>query len=129
MMGGPGGPGGAVGQNLPEFSSAIRWIYNKGGNKKIRLEFVINEDGRINQISVAAPIEVKFNGARTSRGIMLGSAYNQVLTQYGFPEKTRIILPEFRFTEAYYTRDYHAAFAFDNNFQQRVVRITIALAD
>jgi hypothetical protein len=126
MEGAEGGFGGAAaGQAMPEYSNAILWIYDR---KPTRLEFLINEDGRIAQISVAAPSGKTFPGARTSRGVTLGSSFGQVMAAYGNPERHRM-LPGFRFYEAYYTKNHHAAFTFDTKKNMKVVRITIALAD
>lgn len=139
-LGGPGMPGGEGGevpgaaqQQLPEFSTAVLWIYKrddmKGGKGTIRLEFLINEDGRVAQIAVAAPAGKTYPGVRTSKGIALNTSYQRVLEAYGFPEKTRL-LPGFRFMEAYYTKNHHAAFTFDmQKPNMPCVRITIALAD
>lgn len=129
-----GGGEGDTGAAGPEVSSALLWVYKKPGN--VRLEFLINEDGRVAQISVAAP----FKGApltipsrkgpvrvQTSHGIRLGSGYQAVLANYGFPERTRVAG---RFDESYYTRNYHAAFSYDSQSPgHQVVRITITLAD
>ena len=104
---------------------------------RVRLEFLINEDGRVAQISVAAPIKSvpttipSLHGpvaVKTSRGIRLGSGYATVVSRYGFPERTRKI-PGGRFDESYYTRNYHCAFTEDSLAGNRVVRITITLAD
>jgi hypothetical protein len=141
-VGGPGadrpgaaGPGGAPGfgaaggTGQPEYSTALLYIYKRPGN--VRLEFLANEDGRIAQISVAAPTNktknVIFAGAKTSRGITLGSTFVQVSQAYGYPERNRM-LPGFRFYEAYYTKKNHCAFTFDQQ-TMKVARITIALAD
>ena len=125
----PGAPGGQQGAGQsPEFSSAIMWIYKKG---RVRMDFLMNEDGRVAQISCSAPLGTRYPYAKTRKGITLGSTYASVIQKYGFPEKTRI-LPgyNYRFTEAYYTKGYHAAFTFDNHqAKNQVVRITVALAD
>jgi hypothetical protein len=137
MMGGAeaGGAGGPETPNGPEYSSALMWIYHKPNN--VRLEFLINEDGRVAQISVAAPIKNATTtvpsvrgpvAVKTSRGIRLGSGYATVVSRYGFPERTRKI-PGGRFDESYYTRNYHCAFTGDDLSGNRVVRITITLAD
>ncbi len=128
---GAGLPG--AGQQLPEFSTAVLWIYKrndvKGGKDTVRLEFLINEDGRVAQIAVAAPAGKSYPGVKTSKGVALNSSYQKVLEAYGFPEKTRL-LPGFRFMEAYYTKNYHAAFTFDmQKPNMPCVRLTIALAD
>ena len=65
---------------------------------------------------------------KTSRGIRLGSNYAAVVSKYGFPERTRKI-PGGRFDESYYTRNYHCAFTEDTLGANRVVRITVTLAD
>jgi hypothetical protein len=120
----PGGAGGGV--NMPEYSNAILWIYKRPQN--VRLEFLINEDGRVAQISAAAPAGTPYTGARTAKGVTLGSSLNRVMAAYGYPERHRM-LPGNRFYEAYYTRNHHAAFTFDTEKNFQCVRITIALAD
>jgi hypothetical protein len=136
-MPGPGGMMGAPGGSStgPETSSALLWIYNKGTT---RLEFLINEDGKVAQISVAAPaknlvktVTTKMGkpvAVKTARGVTLGSGYNSVVERYGFPERTRLIMGG-RFDESYFTKDYHAAFTVDALKDRKVVRITITLAD
>jgi len=125
---GLGGPG-ALGGGGPEYSSAVLWIYKRPN--QIRYEFLINEDGRVAQISVAAPHDKRPPAAvraATSKAITIGSPYSNVLAAYGYPERTRL-LPGMRFNEAYYSKNYHAAFTFDMLKKMKVVRITIALAD
>jgi hypothetical protein len=129
-FGSPGAtPGGAA--NIPEYSTAILWIYERPND--VRLEFLINEDGRVAQISAAAPAGRQYPGAQTARGVRLGSDFVRVMEAYGNPEKHRL-LPGLRFYETYFTKNYHAAFTFDTNPRDprdgmKVVRITIALAD
>lgn len=130
MPGAPGAPGsdaGAGGQQLPEYSNAILWIY-ADSKTNVRKEFLINEDGRVAQISVAAPAGKVVPRSATARGISLNSDFGRVMEQYGNPERHRM-LPGFRFYEAYYSKNYHAAFTFDTSNKMKVVRITIALAD
>lgn len=141
-MGGPGmgmGPGGegmgmgmqgTGGANLPEYSNALLLIYKNRPIKNGRMEFLINEDGQVAQISLAAPAGTTYNGpgGRTARRIGLASTFQQVVDAYGYPERHRL-LPGFRFYEAYYSKNYHAAFTFDTQKGMKVVRITIALAD
>ena len=135
--GGPGAPGafgapGAGGPAMPEYSNAILWIYKLKNDA--RLEFLINEDGRIAQISLAAPADKSTTvskglaGAKTSKNISLGSNLTRVMDAYGYPERHRI-LPGLRFYEVYYSKNYHAAFTFDTQKSMRCVRITIARAD
>jgi hypothetical protein len=129
--GAPGLGGAAGGQNLPEYSNAILWIYELAND--VRLEFLINEDGRVAQISVAAPAGKTFPGAKTTRGITLGTDFTKVIEAYGNPERHRL-LPGLRFYETYFTKNYHAAFTFDTNpknkkDEMKVVRITIALSE
>jgi hypothetical protein len=137
MMGGPGGGmgaelggGAAGGANMPAESTAVLWIYRRP-NSSTRYEFLINEDGRVAQISLAAPIDktpAVVPGGVTRRGIKIGSNYRQVLETYGMPERTRF-QAGYQFMEAYYSKDYHAAFTFDTRKDMKVVRITIALKD
>jgi hypothetical protein len=121
MEGGFGG-----GAQMPEYSTAVLWIYKKP--KGARYEFLINEDGRVAQISVAAPAGISIANAKTRRGVALGTQLPRVIGAYGTPERNRL-LPGYRFYEAYYTKNYHAAFTMDTQKKMRVVRITIALAD
>jgi len=120
-----GGMGMGSTQQLPEYSSAILWIYRRTDS---RLEFLINEDGRVAQISVASPANAPYRGAFTSKGVQLGSSFATVMERYGQPERWRA-LPGLRFYEAYYTKNYHTAFTFDTKKSMKVVRVTIALAD
>ncbi len=95
---------------------------------------MVNEDGRVAQISVAAPAaktaiaNKTISGAVTSKRVRLGTPYQQVLSTYGTPERHRL-LPGFRFMEAYFSKNYHSAFTFDTQQGLKCVRITIALAD
>ncbi|MBI3909616.1 MAG: hypothetical protein HY320_01625 [Armatimonadetes bacterium] len=127
QRGGAGLFGGQPQENMPAVSSALLWRYNKAGD--VRLEFLVNEDGRVAQISVAAPPGKAFPQARTSKGVSLGSSYMQVLNAYGFPEQTKMLAGG-RYQEAWYSKDYRVAFTLENIAgSQRVVRITIALQD
>lgn len=123
----PGAPG-AAGATGPEYSNAILWIYKRPNG--VRLEFLINEDGRVAQISVAAPAGKTFPNSKTARNVALGSTLNKVMESYGYPERHRM-LPGLRFYEVYYTKNHHAAFTLDTTDKtgMKVVRITIALAD
>lgn len=123
----PGAPGGTGQASGPEYSNAILWIYKR---KDVRLEFLINEDGKVAQISVAAPSGKTYPNSKTSRNVSLGSTLNRVMEAYGYPERHRM-LPGLRFYEVYYTKNNHAAFTLDTSDKKgmKVVRITIALAD
>jgi hypothetical protein len=150
---GPGGPAFGSSPTGPEYSQALLWLYRRAGG--VRLEFLMNEDGRVAQISVAAPVKAVLSAAsraagkkgraaggripavtslrglipvRTSKRITLGSSYADLLDAYGFPEKTRRLAGA-RFEEAYYTKNYHCAFTVDALAGRRVVRITVTLAD
>jgi hypothetical protein len=135
-MGGMGGAmggamGGSAATNMPEYSTATLWIYKRPND--VRLEFLINEDGRVAQISAAAPANqaakaAAIAGARTARGVTLGTPFSRVTDSYGYPERFRM-LPGLRFYETYFTKNYHAAFTFDTLKNMKCVRITIALAD
>lgn len=124
----PGAPGATGAATGPEYSNAILWIYKRPNG--VRLEFLINEDGRVAQISVAAPAGKTFPNSKTSRNVALGSTLNKVMESYGYPERHRM-LPGLRFYEVYYTKNHHAAFTLDTTDKtgMKVVRITIALAD
>jgi hypothetical protein len=132
--GGPGGFGASGGgAAMPEYSTAILWVYDLPGN--VRAEFLINEDGRVAQISVAAPAGKTYGGSQTARGVGLGSNFTRVMEAYGNPERHRL-LPGLRFYEVYYTKNYHCAFTFDTQPSKKaaqaamtVVRTTIALSD
>jgi hypothetical protein len=112
------GPGGAGGFQVTGAANGIEWIYNRPNG--VTLAFIINEDGRLAQISVSGR---SFAAARTSKGVSLGAPYNRVLALYGFPQQH---LVGGYFVEAFYTKNHHAAFTFVNS---KLVRITIALAD
>jgi hypothetical protein len=118
--GDPGGAGaGAGGLTVTGVGNGAEWIYNRPGG--VTLAFIINEDGRVAQISVSS--SKPYPAARTSRGVGLGADYSRVLMKYGYPERQ---LVGGYFVEAYYPKNHHAAFTF---VQGKLVRITIALAD
>jgi len=141
VAGGSGGPGGMPGYGGPAggkggpglmdnsestqnpnaitgVSNGAEWIYKRP--KGVTMSFVINEDGRVAQISVSGKT---FAAARTARGVSLGNEYRRVLGTYGWPAR-QMVGPYY--VEAYYTKNHHAAFTFVDG---KLVRITIALAD
>ncbi len=63
----------------------VKWIYRFIANKNLRtLEFIINPDGRVTQISAFGS---DWPTVKTAKGITLGvSTYKNVLAKYGFPE-------------------------------------------
>jgi hypothetical protein len=109
----------AVAGQIQGVGNGAEWIYNRPGGTT--LAFIVNEDGRVAQISVSSG--KPFPAARTSRGVTLGMDYKHVLSTYGWPP-TQLIGGYY--TEAYYTKNHHAAFTF---VKGKLVRITIALAD
>jgi hypothetical protein len=112
----PGGPGSAP---VTGWGNGAEWIYNRPGG--LTMSFIINEDGRVAQISVSSS---KPNPAvHTAKGIGIGADYKRVLMAYGFPPQELI---GGYYVEAYYTKNYHASFTF---VKGKLVRITIALAD
>jgi hypothetical protein len=115
---GYGDPGSTSGIQITGVGNGIEWIYNRPNG--VTLAFIINEDGRVAQISVSGR---SFASARTAKGVSLGAPYNRVLALYGFPQQH---LVGGYFVEAYYTKNHHASFTFVNG---KLVRITIALAD
>jgi hypothetical protein len=120
--GGPGGYGGdqSAGQGqLSTVGNGAEWIYNRPGGSVFA--FIINEDGRVAQISVSSAKPLA--AVRTSKGVGIGADYKRVLLAYGFPPQE---LVGGYFVEAYYTKNHHAAFTF---VKGKLVRITIALAD
>jgi hypothetical protein len=117
--GGYGDPGAAGGGGLTGVGNGAEWIYNRPGG--VTLAFIINEDGRVAQISVSS--SKPYPAARTSRGIGLGADYSKVLMKYGYPERQ---LVGGYFVEVYYPKNHHAAFTF---VRGKLVRTTIALAD
>lgn len=121
--GGYGDPGaagaGAGGLTVTGVGNGAEWIYNRPGG--VTLAFIINEDGRVAQISVSS--SKPYPAARTSKGVGIGANYSRVLMKYGYPERQ---LVGGYFVEAYYPKNHHAAFTF---VQGKLVRITIALAD
>jgi hypothetical protein len=118
-----GGYGGDTGMQggggLTGVGNGAEWIYNRPGGTT--LAFIINEDGRVAQISVSSG--KAFPAARTAKGITLGAGYNTVLMKYGYPQSQ---LVGGYFVETYYQKNHHAAFTF---VKGKLVRITIALAD
>jgi hypothetical protein len=142
MPGGPGGFGGdpnagfggqAGGQTV---GNAVLWVYRRPGG--VLMEFLINEDGLVAQISISG---LKGPG-RTAKGVGLGTDFKTVLTRYGSPEQYLIstvnaagvqnvnpaaaVKAGGQVTQVYYPKRHHAAFTFLNN---RIVRITVALAE
>jgi hypothetical protein len=121
--GGPGGYGADPNQpgagGLTGVGNGAEWIYRRPGG--VNLAFIINEDGRVAQISVSSA--KPWGSARTSKGVTLGAGYNSVLMKYGYPQSQ---LVGNYFVETYYTKNHHAAFTF---VRGKLVRITIALAD
>ena len=124
-VGGPGMPGaseipqGPGGVQVQGVGNGAEWIYNRPGG--VTLAFIINEDGRVAQISVSS--SKAFPAARTSRGVTIGTDYKRVLTAYGWPQTE---LMGGYYVETYYTKNHHASFTF---VKGKLVRITIALAD
>jgi hypothetical protein len=141
--GGFGGFGGASGgfgggTQQPSVGNAALWTYRRQGG--VTLEFLINEDGLVAEISLSG----RTFPASTGRGIHLGSGYSQLLTTYGFPDSHRILsinqtgvqptaMPYSsvvksggQATQVTYTTKHNVAFTLLNN---QVVRMTVALAE
>ena len=120
----PGGPGGGYGdtgqgvQTVTGVSNGAEWLYKRPNG--VVMSFIINEDGRVAQISVSGR---QYSAARTAKGLTLGNDYKRVLGAYGWPGR-QLVGPYY--VEAYYTKNHHAAFTFVDG---KLVRITIALAD
>lgn len=117
--GDPNAAGGQGGLTSTGVGNGAEWIYNRPGG--VALAFIINEDGRVAQISVSS--SKPYPTARTSKGVGIGADYSRVLMKYGYPERQ---LVGGYFVEAYYPKNHHAAFTF---VRGKLVRITIALAD
>jgi len=134
-----GAAGGMGGQNQqPSVGNAALWTYRRQGG--VTMEFLINEDGLVAEISLSG----RTYGASTGKGIHLGSGYSQLLTIYGFPDSHRIIsigqsgvqpaaMPYSsvvksggQVTQITYSSKQNVAFTLLNN---RVVRMTVALAE
>lgn len=81
----PGSSTGALPVITRKGPPEVRWIYRIAANKTLKtLEFIINPDGRIMQISAFAS---DWPTMKTSKGIAIGaSTYKDVLAKYGFPE-------------------------------------------
>jgi hypothetical protein len=136
--GGFGGAGGVGGQTQPSVGNAALWTYRRQGG--VTMEFLINEDGLVAEISVSG----RTFPASTGRGIHLGSGYSQLLTIYGFPDSHRILsvtqtgvqpaaMPYSsvvksggQATQVTYSSKHNVAFTLLNN---QVVRMTVALAE
>jgi hypothetical protein len=99
--------------------NGAEWIYNRPGG--VTMAYVINEDGRVAQISVSSA--KPFPAARTALGVSLGADFKRVLAAYGWPPFQYV---GGSLVEAYYTKNHHASFTF---VKGKLVRITIALAD
>jgi len=148
----PGGPGGGPGgfpagggfggggQGGSTTGNAAIWTYNKQGG--VTLEFLINEDGLVAQISVSG--SGKGFNTSTSKGIHLGSGYTQLLNTYGFPDRhlimsvgqtgvqqaampySSVVKSGGQATQLIYTSKHNVSFILLN---QKVVRMTVALAE
>jgi hypothetical protein len=100
---------------IPAPNESILRYVKPGG---VRIDFTVDKDGRVVQITVAG---LKSN-AKTSRGIILGSSYTQVLNKYGYPESQtnknmgKVLLAD-------YNQKFHVAFQF---IGMKVVSITVA---
>jgi hypothetical protein len=122
--GAPGGPGfgdnsGAGGTPGVLVGNGAEWIYTRPGG--VTMAYVINEDGRVAQISVSSA--KPYPAARTALGVTLGTDFKRVLSAYGWPPFQYV---GGYLVEAYYTKNHHASFTF---VKGKLVRITIALAD
>lgn len=138
-----GGFGGAAGgfggqQQQPSVGNAAMWTYRRQGG--VTMEFLINEDGLVAEISVSG----RSFGTSTGKGIRLGSGYSALLNTYGFPDSHRIIsiaqsgvqpaaMPYSsvvrsggQVTQVTYSSKHNVAFTLLNN---QVVRMTVALAE
>jgi hypothetical protein len=137
-FGGPASGFGGQNQQQPSQGNAAMWTYRRQGG--VTMEFLINEDGLVAQISVSG----RTYPTSTSKGIRLGSGYSQVLTKYGFPDSHRIMalgqsgvqqaaMPYSsvvksggQVQQVTYSSKHNAAFTLLNN---KVVRMTVALAE
>jgi hypothetical protein len=135
-----GGFSGGGGQGGSTTGNAAVWTYNKQGG--VTLEFLINEDGLVAQISVSG--SGKGFNTSTSKGIQLGSGYTKLLNTYGFPDRhlimsvgqtgvqqaampySAVVKSGGQATQLTYTSKHNVSFILLN---QKVVRMTVALAE
>ncbi|HEX2999187.1 MAG TPA: hypothetical protein VHR86_02990 [Armatimonadota bacterium] len=94
MPGMPGAEGGMGGQAQPAAPQTVNWIYERL-NQGVVYIFGYDEEGRVIAITVGDGYSDSVNrggsrrpyaGARTSRGIGLGSTFREVIKAYGYPE-------------------------------------------
>lgn len=102
----------------PRIGPEVTWIYRFPNNRS--LEFIVSGDGHIIQI---AAFGIGWDEIRTSKGIVLGSTYKDLIFKYGFPE-TQTINGN-NMVIGYPTRD-RVVFSL---VAKTVVGITIALVD
>ncbi|MBC7238228.1 MAG: hypothetical protein H5T69_20490 [Chloroflexi bacterium] len=133
-MGGPVGPQGGV-FPLPGISGAgmpgaaaqgitvspdkMLWIYRLKGGITLRVTLA-QADGRVVEVTVSGN---KWEKARTSKGITLGSSYTDVLKAYGWPEETSESEGNIF---CRYDQTYHVVFGIRSS-NKKVVSITISL--
>ncbi|NLC56944.1 MAG: hypothetical protein GX774_08925 [Armatimonadetes bacterium] len=139
MGGGPGmmGPGmrpgggmmGGAGPQAQAAVPAITWVYERA-SQGVTYAFGFSEDGRITLVSIGddkpystckGGKQPPFAGAKTSKGIRLGSTFKSVILAYGFPEQTEILGDE---VLCKYFDRHGVAFTFRQEFM-RVSSITI----
>ncbi len=95
----------------------VTWTYDLANGTT--LEFIVSESGRVIQITVGG--DQPYAGSKTSKGIVLGSYYKDVIFKYGYPERHQ---PIGRFLRVSYADKHRAVFTF---LGKKLVGITIAL--
>ena len=132
--GGAPGAGGGVGGFGQTYSTLARqqevtWIYNrKINNNLVSYEFLIGPGGSVAQIRSTG---YKGGNIRTSKGVVLGSTYKDVVKTYGYPEEHAVYG---NILIASYRKTAHIQFQFMNRIGQadpmssgnKVIGITIA---
>jgi len=136
-MGGPVGPQGGVfplpgipgaGAGMPGTTPSpqitvspdkVLWIYRLKGGITLRVTLA-QADGRVVEVTASGN---KWDKARTSKGITLGSSYTDVLKAYGWPEETSTT-GEYMFCR--YDSTYRVVFGIRQS-DKKVVSITISM--
>ncbi len=79
-----GMPGAAPSPQITVSPDKVLWVYRLKGGITLRVT-LSQTDGRVVEVTVSGN---KWEKARTSKGITLGSSYTDVLQAYGWPEET-----------------------------------------
>lgn len=116
---GAGMPGATPSPQITVSPDKMLWIYRLKGGITLRVTLA-QADGRVVEVSVSGN---KWEKARTSKGITLGSSYTDVLNAYGWTEETSTS-GDYMFCR--YDSTYHVVFGIRQS-DKKVVSITISM--